>query len=544
MKKPKNIIKKLTVEIDTNSMEQGLQIKDDIDGFLELHIYPKIDTYLNSKIPDNELWRIENLKMEIDLDSTGSIKEISPVIISKLAPELNRIQTENKSFQPSNSGISSIKRSNATAFFDFLKNGRYPWWLQGDLPIPISDLEGMDKADFQSQFQTVTQSTTTLYRLVHQFDYLYLNKIYLLFYSEKDTSTTIRRFDFDFIVEKSLKPRFWKAVFEQNFEAIPAVFREIILSKSKWVTLSTSPKTEKKTPALFLPKKMEKILFELLQFCNENLEIPIRISASKSLENAFSFELSTSTQSALESNKITVKKITDLRAGLASQKGIKNALKKGRKQELEHGLIFKFSESDSEEKITVNSAEKLPDILPKIALKKDEFDQDFVPEEGVLLGNAGLVLLHPFLKHFFINMDLLSGKEVSPEKQDLAAHLLHYVATKNEQPSEHELLFEKYLCNIPALQPVDRFIELTKEQKKSCDELLEAVLNHWSGLRTNAVDALRSEFLMREGKLSLKEDAHKLFLPRKTQDILLDTLPWNLHLVKLPWKKNMLYVEW
>ncbi|MEM7186588.1 MAG: contractile injection system tape measure protein, partial [Bacteroidota bacterium] len=185
--------------------------------------------------------------------------------------------------------------------------------------------------------------------------------------------------------------------------------------------------------------------------------------------------------------------------------------------------------------------------LEKTALDPGTSDENSVKnydEEGTLIGQAGLVLLHPFLKHFFINMDLLSGKEIREDKKELAVHLLHYVATRNEQPMEHDLVFEKYLCNIPAQQPVDRFVKLSEDQKQSCNELLEAVLNHWSGLRTNAIDALRSEFLIRDGKLTLKEDAHKLFVPRKTQDILLDTLPWNLHLVKLPWKEQMLYVEW
>ena len=165
----------------------------------------------------------------------------------------------------------------------------------------------------------------------------------------------------------------------------------------------------------------------------------------------------------------------------------------------------------------------------KISAEKEEIQPQTLDEEGTLLGNAGLVLLHPFLKHFFINLNLLDGKKVKPEKQDLAVHLLHYIATRNTKPSEHDLAFEKYLCNIPALQPIDKFIKLSRDQKVACDELLEAVLKHWSGLRTNAIDALRSEFLMREGKLTIKEDTHKLFVPRKTQDILLDTLPWNLH---------------
>lgn len=133
---------------------------------------------------------------------------------------------------------------------------------------------------------------------------------------------------------------------------------------------------------------------------------------------------------------------------------------------------------------------------------------------------------------------------MDPSKKELAAHLLHYLAFGKEHPFEYELQFEKYLCNIPVGQPVERFIKLKKNQKEACNTLLEAVLVHWNGLKTNNIDVLRNEFLQREGKLVVSKDRHQLYIQRITQDILLDGLPWNLNLVKLPWKESMLFVNW
>ena len=158
--------------------------------------------------------------------------------------------------------------------------------------------------------------------------------------------------------------------------------------------------------------------------------------------------------------------------------------------------------------------------------------------------NAGLILLHPFLKMFFEKLDLLSEKKIKPEKIDETIHLLHYLATGKEQPYENELVFEKFLCNVPLQQPINRNIELTKDQKIACEVLLQAVLGHWESLKSKSTGLLQNEFLQREGKLILSKEKQTLIIERKAQDLLLDKLPWNIHLVKIPWKEKIIFVEW
>jgi len=92
--------------------------------------------------------------------------------------------------------------------------------------------------------------------------------------------------------------------------------------------------------------------------------------------------------------------------------------------------------------------------------------------------------------------------------------------------------------------PIKRYIKLTVSQKEACEELLQAMLSHWQGLKTKNTAVLRNEFLMREGKLQTTNDRDSLYIQRKTQDILLDSIPWNFHLVKIPWKKKLVFVEW
>jgi len=74
--------------------------------------------------------------------------------------------------------------------------------------------------------------------------------------------------------------------------------------------------------------------------------------------------------------------------------------------------------------------------------------------------------------------------------------------------------------------------------------LLENVIRTWEKIGNTSIDGLRQGFLRRDGKLS--ERGGRLYLQMEISgiDVLLDYLPWNLSIVKLPWMKEILFVEW
>ena len=143
----------------------------------------------------------------------------------------------------------------------------------------------------------------------------------------------------------------------------------------------------------------------------------------------------------------------------------------------------------------------------------------------------------------FKNCNLLNDNNDINNKE-LAAHILHYAATKEENDFEHRMLFEKFLCGIPMQQSIKREVQIEESHKACVEELLQSVVTHWSALKNSSSDILRSEFLQREGKLDLSEDNPKLFIERKTQDILLDKIPWNISIVKIPWIDKLMYTQW
>jgi hypothetical protein len=63
-------------------------------------------------------------------------------------------------------------------------------------------------------------------------------------------------------------------------------------------------------------------------------------------------------------------------------------------------------------------------------------------------------------------------------------------------------------------------------------------------LRNTSPDGLRGTFLLRPGKVSLRNDDWLLQVEARTCDILLEQLPWGIGMIKLPWMEKMVWVEW
>ena len=159
------------------------------------------------------------------------------------------------------------------------------------------------------------------------------------------------------------------------------------------------------------------------------------------------------------------------------------------------------------------------------------------------INNAGLILLHPYLKDFFKHCNVLDDKNQITDTT-LAVHSLHYLATKKEGQFENNMVFEKVLCGVPIEQSIQRTIKLSDELKENAEELLQAVLDNWGALNNASPNLLRGEFLQRFGKISFKETNPKITVERKVHDILLNKLPWNIGISRLPWLDHLLFTDW
>jgi hypothetical protein len=163
-------------------------------------------------------------------------------------------------------------------------------------------------------------------------------------------------------------------------------------------------------------------------------------------------------------------------------------------------------------------------------------------EQGIYIGNAGLVLLHPFLPRLFDALGVSGDRRLLQPGRALA--LLHFLASGQPQAPEYELALPKLLCQLPLTANVDAGIVL---DAAACDEaqaLLAAVIGHWTALRDTSPDGLRGTFLLRPGKLSMRDGEWLLQVETQGADVLLGELPWGISAIQLPWMERILWVEW
>lgn len=178
-----------------------------------------------------------------------------------------------------------------------------------------------------------------------------------------------------------------------------------------------------------------------------------------------------------------------------------------------------------------NETHRLPETKPESFLEKEN--------DQIGVQNAGLILLHPFLKQFFAT----TGIQPS-ENPNLAVQSLHFLATGNEDVFEGNLIMEKFLCGVPLKMPVQRTSLLPDAIKNEANDLLREVVRHWPALKNTSADGLRQIFIQRDGKLFQEDDRYKLIVERKAQDVLLESLSWNIAVIKLPWISKILFTEW
>lgn len=177
-------------------------------------------------------------------------------------------------------------------------------------------------------------------------------------------------------------------------------------------------------------------------------------------------------------------------------------------------------------------------------IKKDKPGDD-TKQDLVFIENAGLILLWPFMSFYFEKLGLVSDHKFTSVKAAIrGACLLQYLVTGAETRQEHELPLNKVLCQLPKNHPVHSTGEFTTEEKDLSDELLKTAISRWEIIKNTSIEGLRNTFLKREGKLEWQDDKIILTVEPKSFDMLVDKIPWNISVIKLPWMKHTLHVKW
>ena len=183
----------------------------------------------------------------------------------------------------------------------------------------------------------------------------------------------------------------------------------------------------------------------------------------------------------------------------------------------------------------------------EIEMKDDDMDSRFIQERGesIYIGNAGLVLFHPFFETYFSRTGLMNDgifKDDGCARR--AVLLLQYLATGNTEHAEHELVLNKILCNIPLKEAIPVSFIATETEIEVTRDLLEMVIERWEKLKNTSVEGLQGSFIIRDGMLNFKEDYWSLKVEQRGYDVLLQMLPWAFGYIKTSWMQHNLIVEW
>lgn len=166
--------------------------------------------------------------------------------------------------------------------------------------------------------------------------------------------------------------------------------------------------------------------------------------------------------------------------------------------------------------------------------------------ERIPLYNAGLVLYNPFFISFFDRLELLENRRQfrSVEHQFRAVHLLQELSKAGEAHPEHILPLNKLLCGVNILFPVGEKFTPTDKERNEIESLSKALIANWTIIKNSSIAGFQESFVRRRGVLERSDKDWILRVETKGIDILLDDIPWNIHLISLPWNDYLIHVDW
>lgn len=567
----KHIINKVFLEINTNSKEKGYYLKDNIDAFLQKEIFSLLENYFNEldkKNPSHSI-QLDKLNLDIAINQNLDFEDFKEQILKKITKQVEEI------FEKEDANIEGYKlikpqEKEIESFFYFLETGTNAWWttLNPDFKIVDDTTFGeiLNDETFPFKWANAVQKPIVRTRFIKQFSdgqiVTIIKKGILLKKNSADNNAKIIRIE---TIKKHIETSIAKNQLIPNQRFL--MWEIVVLSLLE-------------TKSAIVKQKLSKLICSVFEFHKKNSFLEHKELFLKEIENQIENQNELELLANLDAIVLIIEKkldkvilkeketgietITKPQAAIKTETEIEPETKIESEKIQENNekstpdpdfILLKNKEetvhSDDKniESLSNNSKEKTPDNNEEVINKKElslEKEQDIISTDisELYLDNAGLVLIHPFLKSLFDNCKLLN-KDNTINNPEVATHLLHYIATGKEQDYENAMSFEKFLCNIPIAQPIERNIVLSEEMKKEGAAMLQAVLSNWDIMKTSSAELLQNEFLQRPGKLSINGDESPVvIIERKTQDILLDKLSWNLSIIKLAWKKRIIYVNW
>ena len=558
----KHIINRQVLELTIPERGVAQSVQNKTSEIVKYKMQPALDKLFSKLSTSGEIIRID--KLVIDL-GTVSVNELENVLVERSLKEISEkisglkisglTKTGIKSVNGHSAGVNENFTSTSKAkdlldqFVYFLQFGRFPWWQKSD-----KSSVKPDKTQLEEIFSEILKSETAVLKsvILQLLGDPLVRKRLVFQFSQTQLSALLKKLD-----NKLFETYF--SVFQvlgsgvkstQNRKVLTESFYKIILQN-----FSSDRKLDKNELKIeFIKEVLGTFLTRYSIKENETLLIEI-------LQNLVNRQSKDST----EDWDLTVATVVQIALKIQTQnQKLQNIiqdilLKEGSKVKnlIEKHLKISIKDNFNNNGADITGSEKsVKDFLAEnfkgstVQNRENPF-YPFPPKpaddaEGIVVSNAGLVLIHPFLRYFFDGLGLLDKELHFKSQTDVfkAIHLLQFVATGQNSSPESDLPLNKILCGIDITEPVPKVLQLSKMEKEECLNLIITVLERWDALKTRNPAALRDTYLQREGILKQSGQSWNLTVERNSFDVMLEKLPWSISLIKLPWLTQILYVEW
>jgi hypothetical protein len=223
---------------------------------------------------------------------------------------------------------------------------------------------------------------------------------------------------------------------------------------------------------------------------------------------------------------------------------IKKIIKKLPEKSVE--LLHFFTQlTEDEMQSFLTSCVKNVSVVDRYEQLSYTLDVDASQPEKIQIENAGLCLIATYFPALFrhlkyLEKDTFKNKAIATR----ALYLIQYITNGPSRHGEYLLQFNKLLCGFKPEEEIYTNIRLTKREKMEADDLLRSVIENWSTLKNTSINGFRTSFLQRRGIFTENEISWTLQVERRSYDMLLSTISWSFGIIKLPWMKKHIQVEW
>lgn len=578
-----HIIRRQTLELSIAAGQNAHQLQNNIKQIFSAKVTPLLDAMMSERISADELLRIDRLELDLgSLDSTHLDEQLTErvrdqfeqTLSDQIARAMSQDEWQTDASTPIQQPSEQPQRLNSAQaemqlLMHYLRTGLLPWWCASQTSFDLGGIiQGQLKQQPRNLLQTMRQLPPgrTAARLSRQLDQPMLTRL-IQSLAQTSSQLSVQDVAMAQLVEHTF------AAIVQHLQKMPtnppAQVYEDVLYQLLQPTQTNAPNTIQ----TWVEQKYVDagLLFEQLNpLAGQN---PLIDQVRHSLQARLSLpESSPSKQQPTQPNKSSpdVAQATPPNSSLQSDQQTDTAEQtqpdlatSGKAQptknqsdpldqavhpildtQVSHGVDVAAQDTSLEHQKDDSRLQPQTESETDLGIESDAELGDEL-EQGIYLDNAGLVLAWPYLPRFWSALNLADAKSfINPDAQERAVLLLQYLVSGETAFQEHTLVLNKLLCGWPITEPVARELTLAKHENQEANELLDSVIANWRILKKTSRDGLRQTFIQREGRLSRDDLGWQLQVNRSGVDVLLDSLPWGIGLIRLPWMDQALRVEW